>query len=264
MQRSRLRRSAKETRELMVAAGLRQLQSEGIGLGLDHLTLESARLDADIPRSSSHAAWSIDDEFTPQASFQRAVIQAWLLERQNTMFSDAASASVGTLFSDPENPPSASLIVWTAINAAMRAGLGVEGGEQGRTGGDFLSTDLAIRYAIASQPADERDQQMLDWLRVGELGDRAKRIDDSYKPLGELLGLRARPEFGEAAYEMFGVVVASLVEGIGLRTRILPEHNLDKPLIGNDEGDSSATLVALCVEALIPVFFEPVEGADGQ
>jgi len=240
----------------MVAVGLRQLQEEGIGIGVDHLTLESACVAAEVPRSSSHSAWAIDDDYTPQVMYQRTVLKAWLLERENTMFADTAHDALVKLFADPENPPSSSAIVRTSIQAAFKAGYGLQ--EEQRNDGDFLSTDMALRYAIASQPPGQRDQEISGWLRQGETANRANRIEDSYKPLGTLLRMRPRPEFGESAYELFGIVIASLVEGIGLRNQVLPEKNLDKPLFDVEPGETPPLLIGLCVEAMVPVFFEPV------
>ncbi len=240
----------------MVEIGLRQLQAEGVGLGVDHLTLESACLEGQIPRSSSHSAWAIDDDFTPQVVYQRAVIKAWLLERESSMFADSAQAALVELFADPDNPPSASTIVRTAIQASYVVGHGLH--EDGRRGADYLSTDLALRFSIASQPPEMRDEDVQAWLRTGEVSNRADRIEDSYKPLGTLLGMRPRPELGEAAYELFGIAVASLVEGIGLRNQVLPELNLEKPLYEGEPGETPPLLIGLCVEALIPAFFEPV------
>ncbi len=236
----------------MVEIGLRQLQEQGVGIGVDHLTLEAACSEGAIPRSSSNAAWAIDDDYTPQVVYQRAVLKAWLLERESSMFADAAQEALVTLFADEDNPPSASSIVRTAIQAAFVAGYGDERGQR-----DFLSTDMALRYAIASQPKDLRDEEVASWLREGELSNRANRIEDSYKPLGTLLGMRPKPAIGEVAYELFGIVVASLVEGIGLRNQVLPELNLDVPLIAV-EGETPGLLIGLCVEAMIPVFFEPI------
>lgn len=236
----------------MVEVGLRQLQEQGVGIGVDHLTLEAACLEGDIPRSSSNAAWAIDDDYTPQVMYQRSVLKAWLLERESSMFADAAQEALVALFADEDEPPSASAIVRTSIQAAFAVGYGDERGL-----GDYLSTDMALRYAIASQPVSMRDEEVASWLREGELSNRADRIEDSYKPLGTLLGMRPKPAIGDSAYELFGVVVASLVEGIGLRNQVLPELNLDVPIF-EVEGETPALLIGLCVEAMVPVFFEPI------
>ncbi len=67
--KSRPRRSAQETRRVLVAEGLRQLELVGMDFGVEHLTLEAACALTNVPRSSSHAAWAIDDEYAPQALF---------------------------------------------------------------------------------------------------------------------------------------------------------------------------------------------------
>lgn len=245
----------------MVAAGLRQLQLEGIGLGLDRITLEAACLTADIPRSSSHSAWAIDDSYTPQVTYQRAVVRAWLLEREDSLFADAAQSALVDLFADPENPPSASAIVRTSIQSAFEAGFGIDDPAKASEG-DYLSTDLALRYAIASRPDEGRDDEIAGWLHEGETSNRRDRIEDSYKPLGTLLGMQPKEAFGELAYELFGIVVATLLEGIGLRNRILPDLNLGRARYSTGDGEAPATVLELCVEAIVPVFFEPVPVDD--
>ena len=241
----------------MVAEGLRQLQANGVGIGLADITLENACVNADIARSSSHSAWAINDDYTPQVTYQRAVLKAWLLTREKSMFADAAQGELLELFADPDNPPSSSAIIRKASQAAYEAGYGLrDDGE--RTAGDYLSSDMALRYAIASHPPERQDTEALGWLREGEVMNRRDRVEDSYKPFGELLGLQPKPEIGELAYELFGLAVAALVEGVGLRNHILPEMNLDKPLYPTPEGEAPAFLIGLCVEALVPVFFEPM------
>ncbi len=261
MAKARQRKSAEETRKLMVEAGLAQLQSRGIGLGLDHITLESCRLEVDVPRSSSHSAWAIDDDYTPQDAFRREIIRAWLLDHEDSLFADAASEAVAELFTDPQNPPTSSAVIRTSIEAAFRAGLSLDS-EEGRHGADYLSTDLAVRHALNSRPVGDRDDDALEWLRTGDRANRLSRVEDSYRPIGELLGIAPRPEFGELAFELLALVVAALVEGIALRTRLFPELGLDKPLYPTPAGDPAATLIGLSVEAMIPVFFEPVAQED--
>jgi len=241
----------------MVLEGLRQLEEHGVGIGVDHLTLESAYSALDIPRSSSHSAWSTDETFGPQETYQRAVLKAWLLEREKTMFADSAQDAVAQLYADPDNPPSDGSIVRTAIQAAFAAGMAPDG-DMDSTGGAYLSTDLALRFAIASQAPGDRDPEVEKWLREGELGNRDARVADSYRPMAQLLEIQPRPEFGESAYQLFGIVVAALVEGIGLRLRIVPELNLDKPLMEVPDGEAPKLLIGICVEAMIPVFFEKV------
>jgi len=244
----------------MVAEGLRQLQDRGIEPGVDHLTLESAYVALDIPRSSSHSAWSIDDGHTPQATYQRAVLKAWLIGRESTMFADSAATALIELFDTTEGRPTDGSIMRTAIQAAFATGIGQVG--EDRSDGDFLTTDLALRFAIASQSPVDRDPKVEDWLRQGEVSNRQNRIEDSYRPLGELLGVRPKEKFGDRAYELFAIAAAAIVEGIGLRHRILPELELDKPLFPVPDGEAPTELVGLCVEAIVWAFFERIPDED--
>jgi len=246
---------------VLVAEGLRQLQERGLQVGMDHVTLEAACVNTGVPRSSSHAAWSIDDEFAPQAMFQRAVVRAWLSDREDTMFASASHAAVADALERKGEALTGSEIIRVAIQAAFVEGLNLED-DLAADEGDYLSTDMAIRHAIASQPHADRDDEMLEWLRTGEMSNRNARIEDTYKPMGELLGRKPRPQYGDRAYTLFGIAAAALVEGIGMRHAILPELELDKPLFPAEDGDEPTLLIGACVEALVDTFFEPAAGDD--
>ena len=245
----------------MVAQGLRQLQERGVGLGVDHITLEQTFLALDIPRSSSHAAWSIDDDYSPQELFQRTVVKEWLLERHNTYFADSTREALVELFADPDRTPSAGSIIRTAVQAAFAAAIEPAVGNE-RGDGGFISTDSALRFALASQTRAERDDEIADWVRSSEIAKREARVEDSFRPLAELLGLRPKPEYGEDVYRLFATVVASLIEGVSLRHRLVPEWGLDQPLVEAPEGEASITLLGTCIEALVPAFFEKIPEAQ--
>ncbi len=98
--KSRPRRSADETRQVLVAEGLRQLEEVGMDFGVEHLTLEAACAVTNVPRSSSHAAWAIDDDYTPQALFQRAVLREWLTSREGETFAGAAEKALARAFEE--------------------------------------------------------------------------------------------------------------------------------------------------------------------
>ena len=250
---ARNRRSAEETRRLMVEAGLEMLQQHGLTLGLGQLTLEAACIEKDIARSSSHSAWAIDDRFSPQEKFQREVVKSWLFDREGTLFAGATADAVAKLFEDGERPTPKEV-----IRAGGQAALDV-GMRSAEQGGDFLSTDLALRYSIASQPHGECDPDMLGWLSSGERSNRKARVEDTYKPFAKTIGYEAKPEFGDAAYEIYSVVVASLVEGLSLRSMLLPELEITEPISGTEEDRVPANVLGACLEALVPVFFNPIE-----
>ncbi len=236
----------------MVEAGMEMLQAKGVSLGLDHVTLEAACREKDIPRSSSHSAWAIDDRFSPQEMFQREVVKHWLFDREGTLFADAAGAAIDELYAKEENP-NVGEVLRAGAQAAFAAGMG-----DSREAGDFISTDMALRYAIASQPAGDRDPELLEWLSKGEQANRKNRVIDSYEPLAALVGREPRPEFGDDAYEIFSVVVATLVEGLSLRTLLVPHLDLTGPIPGTEDDLVPANVLGACLEALSPVFFQPV------
>ena len=240
----------------MIDAGMAMLQARGVSLGLEHITLEAACREKDIPRSSSHSAWAIDDRFTPQEMFQREVVKRWLFDREGTLFADAAQQAVAEVLSQVENPKVGE-VLRAGVQAAFEVGIG-----ESREAGDFLSTDMALRYAIASQPVDERDPEMLEWLSKGEQANRRNRVEDSYRPLASLVGREPRPEFGDDAYEIFSVVVAALVEGLSLRTLLMPHMNLSAPIPGTENDVVPANVLGACLEALAPVFFQPIADDD--
>jgi len=253
--KSRPRRSAEETRSVLVAEGLRQLELVGMDFGVEHVTLESACAITNVPRSSSHAAWAIDDDYAPQALFQRTVLRAWLMNREGETFSSAAEKALAQAFEQRGDTMSRHEIMRIAIQAALAIGLlPNEHGE----GSGLLSTDMAIKHTLASQPGDARDPEIVDWVRQSEIRNRAARIEDSYRPLAELLGLEPRAPYGDEAFGHLAVAIAALVEGITMRELVTPELQLAHTSI-RPAGDTDvpATLLGVCVEALVDKFFEP-------
>jgi len=251
--KSRPRRSAEETRQLLVAEGLRQLELVGMDFGVEHITLEAACAETKVPRSSSHAAWAIDDDYTPQAFFQRAVLQAWLASRGGNTFAAAVTVAVAEAAEIHGAALDRNDVVRVAIQAALEAGL--PAGEHGE-GSGLLSTDMAIKHALASQPAARRDPQIVQWACDSEMRNRTQRIADSYRPIGELLDMEPRAEFGEAAYEHLALAVAALIEGVTMREVVMPDLEVARASI-RSPGPTGipATLLGVCVEALVDKFF---------
>ncbi|MFT4597207.1 MAG: hypothetical protein ACI9TF_001455 [Paracrocinitomix sp.] len=80
--KSRARRPAKETRHVLVAEGLGQLELAGMDFGVEYLALEAACAVTDVSRSSSRGSWGIDEHYTPRAPFQRTVQREWVTMRE--------------------------------------------------------------------------------------------------------------------------------------------------------------------------------------
>lgn len=237
----------------MLAAGMAQLEREGVQFGLEHLTLEAACLATDVPRSSSHAAWATSDQFTPQTLYQKMVMQRWLEEREGLLFAEAAEGALVEAFATHGDGLSRGEIIRVAIQAAIAAA--VEPDENG-VGSGFLSSDMALKHALASQPVDERDPEVAEWVRVTEVEQREGRIDDTYRRLADLLGMRPRADYGDEAFEHLALAIAALTEGITMRHLVLPERDYATRSIRNDASAIPSTLLGVCVEALVDEFFE--------
>lgn len=254
--KSRPRRSAEETRQVLVAEGLRQLEVSGMDFGLEHVTLESACAATNVPRSSSHAAWAINDDYAPQAFFKRSVLREWLRIREGATFAVAAEKALAAAFEEHGETLTHHDVVRIAIQAALEGGLA---GDEDGQGSGLISTDMAIKHTLASQPVAERDPDIVQWARDAEIENRSERIADSYRPIGELLGMQPRAEYGEAAYEHLALAIASLTEGVTMRELVLPELDVARSSIRPlGENGIPATLLGVCVEALVDKFFEPI------
>jgi len=255
--KSRPRRSAQETRDVLVAEGLRQLEVSGVDFGLEHVTLESACVATDVPRSSSHAAWAINDDYAPQALFQRTVLHEWLRVREGATYAVAAEKALAEAFEESGDSLSRHEIIRIAIQAALTVGLASIGGDDHGSG--LLSTDMAIKHTLASQPVADRDPEIVDWVRDAEVKNRSERIADSYRPLAELLGMRPRAEYGDEAFAHLALAVAALTEGITMRELVVPELNVAHgPIRSSGASKIPSTLLGVCVEALADKFFEPI------
>lgn len=257
--KTRPRRSAEQTRTVMLDAGMALLERDGVQFGLDHLTLEAACLATDVPRSSSHAAWSIEDDYTPQALYQREVLRRWLSEREGELFASAARNALIAAYELRGDALTKGEIIRIAIQAAIASA--VDPGEDGG-GSGFLSTDMAIKHALASQPPDARDPEVAAWVRETEVSQRERRIRDTYRPLADQLGLRPRPEYGQDAFHHLAVSVAALTEGITLRHLVVQDHDYASDSIRDDGSDVPSTLLGVCVEALVDLFFEEAGSVD--
>ncbi len=237
----------------MLAAGVAQLEREGVQYGLEHLTLEAACLATDVPRSSSHAAWATNDDYTPQTLYQKTVMQSWLEEREGLLFAEAAETALTKAFAEHGDGLSRGEIIRVAIQAAIAAA--VEPDENG-VGSGFLSSDMALKHALASQPTGQRDPEVEAWVRTTEVEQREKRIDDTYRRLADLLGMKPRADYGDAAFEHLALAIASLTEGITMRHLVLPEREYATRSIRDDGSAIATTLLGVCVEALVDEFFE--------
>lgn len=240
---------------MLVAEGVRQLERVGMDFGVEQLTLEAACAATNVPRSSCHAAWSIDDDYAPQGLYRRTVLREWLANRESGTFAGASERALEAAVEQHGDALSRNDVIRIAIQAALEAGLTpADNGE----GSGLLSTDMAIKHTLASQPPGSRDPEIEAWVRDAEHQNRTERIEDSYRPLAESLGLRPRAEYGDAAFGHLAVAVAALTEGISMRELVMPDMQIASAPVRTDPADLvPATLLGVCVEALVEKLFEP-------
>jgi len=258
--KSRPRRSAEETRRVLVEQGMRHIESVGLDFGFDHLTLEQACVEANVPRSSSHAAWAIHDDFAPQALYQRSVLEAWLAARKNRTFAEAVNAELQRAFERHGDVLTQDDVLRIAGQAALEADVHEH---EDHTSTGVLAADVAIRHTLASQPVERRDPDIAQWVASSEANNRAARIADIYRPLAELLQIEPRPEYGDDAFDHLAVSIAAVREGIVMRASVASDPSVVRRSIRNgDTRGIPATLMGVCVEALVDKFFQPRSEAD--
>lgn len=253
----RRRLSSGETRERMVAAGLDALARDGLALGLDTVNLEQAVRDAEVSRSSAYAAWSTDDEHSPQELFQRTVLKQAVLDRRDTIEQTMRTAFdiIDRLGADA--PPRRVLHELVREAAGQNARLVAESRS--------WQVVIALQSALNSSPPDRRDDELADWVSTTEEQYRNEAIETFYRPFVELLGLRPKPEFGDAAFHYGEIAGSALVEGLGSRHFMRTADYLDGiKRAGPDGTVEDWTLYAVVFEQLIWTFFEPIDPATWE
>ncbi len=247
----RMRQSAEETKRQLIEAGVDALRSSGMSVGLDSVNLEDAVRDADVPRSSAYAVWSGDGEMSPQETFQRAVLYHVVQERQRTL--QWLSQQTETIFGELEGTMGRKEMLREAIRR-ISAG-------NAEAGNESIEWRLAIalRAVLNSIPDESRENDLNIWLRESALTLRQFTIDNIYRPLAAGFELEPRPQYGERAFELSEAAVASLSEGLSIRSLIDSYERLEG-LAHPDHAEQNWTLFGLMTEKVVHTFFEPRSG----
>ena len=251
--KSRRRLSAEETRERLIDAGLDALAKTGLSIGLDAVTLDNAVRDAGVSRSSAYAVWSSpDEELSPQSAFQRAVLKQAVVERKETI-ARTHSTALEVIERMGGNVSPAQL---------FRELARVTGGVNARAVADSRSWQLVVglRSVLNSAPAGARDQELSDWISESERLYRDETIREVYEPVAELLGLRPRAEFGDAAWHLGEIAAAALAEGLAPRyfmDTVSYLEGIDR--VSPDGEDEKWSLFSVVFESIVLTFFEPID-----
>lgn len=250
--RSRKRLSADETRVRLIEAGLDALAENGLSIGLESVTLDTAVRDAEVSRSSAYAVWSIDEELSPQSMFQRAVLKQAVVERKETIARTQKTALevLDRLGAD------------VSPAALLRELARVTGGENARAVAESRSWQLvvALRSVLHSAPDHSRDEELAEWMSESERLYREETIRTVYEPVAEILGIRPRPEYGEMAWHYGEIAAASLSEGLAPRYFMDTREYLDGiERLGPTGHVESWSLFSIVLETIITTFFEPID-----
>ncbi len=242
----RPRRSAEQTRELLVERGLAALHERGLSVGLDAVTLETAFREADLPRSSAYAAWASQDPAqTPQETFQREVLRRAIRSRLGDLSATADTGQSVLDALDPDAAPAQNLRNVLRAGSEVNFAIGISS--------TIWRLVMALQALLGATPGAEVDEELAGWLSAAEAELRETSIATIYRPLGELIGFEPRPEFGEQAWELMAISAGAFAEGLVAR------HRLDgaRPHLTDIDRDGEPwTLLALGLEALVHQFFD--------
>jgi len=244
------RLSSEESRERLIQAGIDALAREGLSVGMDSVNLEQAVRDSTVPRSSAYAVWSTDEEFSPQELFQREVLLRAVDRRKET--TERLMEEIAEHLADEDESLSREEKRRELVRIAATSSL--------RNVQESASWQIvfALRSILQTAPTESRDQDLLDWISRNEEEARIETIEQLYKPLAEMFGLRPRPEFGERAWHLAEISSASLVEGMAMRSALsASQHFYGHPNPASSE-DNEWSLYALLFERMIDVFLEPI------
>ena len=249
------RLSAEETRQRLIDVGVELLCTHGMSVGLDAVTLEQAVRTADVSRSSAYAAWSTDDDYSPQELFQRTVLRQAVLDRNATIAElQEVVAEVVATHADTMTPAE-----------LLREMIRVGGGTNIRSVANSASWQLvtALRSILHSTSGGDRDEDFASWMDEAEETLRVDTIENVYKPLVELTGLTPRPEYGDLAYQYGEISAAALCEGLATRYSLSASEYLDG-LTHPKDPDREWSLYALMFERMVQAYFLPPGGGEWE
>ncbi len=252
----RKRLSAEETRDRLVRAGIDSIIANGMTIGLDSVNLEQAVVDAGVSRSSAYAAWSHDDQYTPQELFQRTVLRQAVVERKETI-ANTQSSVLEVIERMRDDGPRALLSELSRVAGGLNA----------RAVADSRSWQLvvALRSVLHSAAPEARDHELADWVSESERLYREETIEGIYRPLTEVLRIKPREAYGDAAFHYGEITAAALSEGLAPRYFMSSSEYLEgivRP--GCDGVEREWSLFAIVFEQLVLTFFEPIDPAEWE
>lgn len=250
-------------RDRLLVRGLVQLAARGVSVGLDTISLSEAAASSGIAFDDAVALYDGEvggDPSSAEQSFRHAVA-ARVLARQpapdeeSTMGSTAleetitAVASVAGTMPPVEDLDAEERGRW--LQRLYRAGADAN---LALADDSVLWRSFAVLTTTVLAQPDLAPGLYEAWRR-GD-AETSARYYNVISTLASMFGMRLRYCY---TGEQFSVALTSISEGFLLRARLEPERHEVERFTGPDGEAETWTLFAVCVEALMRQFFEPVE-----
>lgn len=257
MSPGRRRVSADQTRTLLVDAALERIETNGVAVNLDSVSLEEMVRHAEVPRSSAYAAWQqlADEGQTPQAVFRREVLRRALIgggerARDNRPMIDAIAAVLAQR-SDVDMVALATEMIRSATESQFDHARRRQG----------YRTSQALAAAATSVPDEQIDREVLGWLRDAE-GAYIDTMIASFQGFAEMVEIAPAPELdGPWFWHQFATAAVALGEGLFTRVYTSEREVLFDIKLGEGEEAADWTLFGIGMQALYDRFFVPAPKA---
>ena len=258
MAAGRRRIPAEQTRSLLVEAALERIESNGVAVNLDSVSLEEMVRHAGVPRSSAYAAWQqlASDEQTPQAVFRREVLRRALIgggerARDNSPMIEAIAPVL-----EQRGEFDIAVLAIEMIRAATSAQFD---GARRRQG---YRTSHALAAAAVSVPDEQIDDEVVGWLREAEQA-YIETMVVSFQQFAEMTSVVPAPDLdGPLFWHQFTTAVVALGEGLFARVYTSDREILFGIEIGDGDASTEWTLFGLGMHALYDRFFVPASATD--
>jgi hypothetical protein len=245
-----------QVREDLIEAALVQLLDSGVVIGLTPITLSAAIEATNSARATAYRSLA-DPARSPQDKLRLEALLRLLARRSRDENHERVSNAVGHLFEQQRALyHSADIADRTRL---LRAMIRVGAGTSYRS--VAASTERAIliaAYGASKSQGTHVDPAQLEQLTRGEQ-TVSEHFGDLYQAFADLFGYRLKPPF---TIDQFATVVASLVEGMAMRSHV--SEVLQPLYLATDEDGATEDweLFGIAFEGLFTTFWEPVSTSD--
>lgn len=251
----RKRVPAEQTRALLVDAALERIESNGVAVNLDSVSLEEMVRHAEVPRSSAYAAWQqlAAEGQTPQAVFRREVLRRALLGGGERARDDRPMVEAIARVLERRNEFDIADLATEMIRAATTAQF-----ERARRRQSYR-TSHALAAASTSVPDDQIDVEILGWLKDAERAYIDTMVT-AFQQFAQLTEVVPAPDLdGPLFWRQFATSVVALGEGLFTRAYTSDRELLFDIAVGEGDREPAEewTLFGIAMHALYDRFFVP-------